>query len=1001
MSVMNVKRTITLWFLALLLVLTPILHACGVENGGDDNTGEPSGESETTDSLTQEETPGSAEADGRYLDGIRLADWLYRADKDNEGLEKGWHTKSTSIGWTKTTFPESYSYSTYSWFSLKFRCDDLALNEGERALIRFSGMPYYTEYWLNGEKIGDHTGRFDAFTFDITEQLKVGEENYFAIRCTNPDTKNDLDGLLYKHIGLSFTANPRVQEPAYLYVVPTVYAEDAVVEENCEDGTVSIHLTLRNTTSEAMNVVLESAISEEATGIRLERVRTTVTAAPGVSTHTVSIKLNSFRYWSPEDPFLYHSEVTVENADGSEDTLSRLTAFRTLKVNEDGYYELNGETYFLKGLLVTNVFAESFETGKNASYYYDYITYLKAAGFNTLRFLDTVPLPEILDWCDRIGMIVYSEHPMAWHKVDDPQGRTEQLFKDTVIAALKTLRSHPSVLIFGFQNETDIKTSSGEATIDLYETIKSGPSWARQYAEDMVFMLQSGRFDGNRSLGSASNPGSTTWDGYMGNEEAGASEELIPSHVSNMYSRDMGDIHFYPLQPYDSEVLAKYRALEQYKRGVLLSEAGIGTLYNIVSLLANRELHGISTNGSAYLPQISELRQYYTSYGLDRIFTSPEALLRASNKMSALQKTRLMSYIRSIDTMNGYIMTGGIDLNGLGEGMVGEYGETKDGFAEALANGWEDLRFSILTDSLTYYRGASMTLDIELSDLKQQLTSNREYTAVVSIRGENGTVWQKKYTFKPAGDPFNTAICSETVKLDFAGGDYVINVELEKGALPANNEYAISVFDRDSQASVRGKTVYTIGVKTAVTAFLTERGATVRSYTAGDTIGKNVLLVGSNLNDSSLAQVVEAAKSGAHVIFLTKEAFTANAKVRSALGVNGTVYTYNDWLYHGERIVYRNAVTAGLQNRCLMDTLYYESVYSPTGIIKATTPDDVSIGFVHLGGNDVNQEFEFRGGYQLATYQKGSGQMTLSTLNLSDNLDSPVAATLLLNLITK
>ena len=982
-------------FLALLLCLVPIFSAC---NGGGDGE-------ETTDSNTSRPDttadsgalPDITETDGSYTDGICLTDWLYRTDDDNEGITKKWYEKYAVLSWTKTVFPNSYSYSEYNWFSTKFKAA-LDLDEGERVLVRFSGMPYFTEYWVNGEKVGEHTGRVDAFAFDITEQIRPGEDNHIAIRCTNPDTENDIDGLLYKHIGLSFTANPRVQEPVYVYTVPAVYLEDAVVGADCENGTVSVDLTLNNTTDTDREVVLEATVAEERSNSALDRTRLTVTAAPGLSTHTVTVKLDAFRYWSPEDPFLYRTTLTVDNGDGNQETQTRLAAFRSLRVNEKGLFELNGETYYLKGILMNNGFAASFETGKDPSYYYDYLTYLKSCGFNTVRFLDSVPIPEILDYCDRLGMIVYSEHPMAWHKVDDPQGRTEQLFKDSVIAALKTLRSHPSALLFGFQNETDVKTT-GEATVDLYETIVNGPSWAREYAEEMVFMLQSGRFDGNRSLGSASNPGSTTWDGYMGNEDAEASKDLIPSHISNMYSRDMGDIHYYPLQPYDAEVLANYRKLESFKRGVLLSEAGFSTLYNIYSILASRELNGVSTAGSAYLAQIDQLNSYYTDYQLDCVFASPQELFRASNAMSALQKTRLMSYIRSIDNMNGYIMTGGIDSNGIGEGIVGEYGEQKNGFADALAEGWADLRFSILTDSLTYYRNGTMKLDIELSDLKHQLNANKSYTAVVSIRGEQGTVWQKKISFRPMADFFNTVIVNEAVKLDFAGGEYVINVELESGALPSNNTLAVSVFDPAQQTSIQGKTVYTVGVTQAVTDFLAARGATVKSYTAGTAIGKATLLVGGNLSDSDLTKIAEAANGGANVIFLTKDSFTANGKVRSALGVSGTVYRYNDWLYHGERIVYRNAVTEGLQNRCLMDTLYYESVYAPAGIISATVPDDVSVGFLHLGGNDVGQTFAFRGGYQLATYKKGTGSLTLSTLNLSDNLDSPVAATLLLNLI--
>ena len=97
--------------------------------------------------------------------------------------------------------------------------------------------------------------------------------------------------------------------------------------------------------------------------------------------------------------------------------------------------------------------------------------------------------------------------------------------------------------------------------------------------------------------------------------------------------------------------------------------------------------------------------------------------------------------------------------------------------------------------------------------------------------------------------------------------------------------------------------------------------------------------------------------------------------------------------------MYKNSVTSGLDNGCLMDTLYYECIYSPDYIYKATAPDDVSIGAISLGGNDVGLAFEFRGGYQLGTYTRGKGCITINCLNLTEYLGTPVADTVFCNLL--
>lgn len=984
------KKILLTIILTVLPILTLVLVSCGRNSQKNNLPG---------DSSSGDNGVIMEKYDDNYTDGICLSEWLMRADSDDIGMQNGWYQKYTALGWDKINFPGMFDYEKCIWFSVKFNAD-LDINKGERVLIRFSGMPYYTEYWLNGEYVGEHTGRVGAFTFDITDYIKQGEDNHIAVRCINPSSENDIEGLKYNNIGLSFSSNPRVQEPVYIYVKPEVYAEDAVIYTDCENGTVDVELTVRNSGDEAADVMITGSLFEDGKDMSLDRVIKTITADPGVTSQKITLELKDFCYWSPENPFLYRGVFTIENSNGRSDTVSRSVAFRTFKVNDDGFFELNGKPYYIKATFSGNVVEMSFDNGENIDYYYKMITYLKSCGFNTIRSLDCVPLPEVLDMCDKLGMLVYSEHPMAWHKVDDEEGRVAGLFKESVIATLKTLRSHPCVVMFGFQNETDVVFSGANKTSDIYETIKSGPSWARDYAKDMVFFLSSGRFDGNLSLGSASNPGSYTWDGYMGNESADASDELISQHISNTYSRDMGDIHYYPLQPYGYSVYQAYKDLESYKKGVLLSEAGTGSLYDIFAITADRELNGQPIH-NVYPAQISDFKAYYENYKLDYIFSSPEAVIRASNELSAKQRFRLLTYIRSIGKINGYFMTGLMDNNGLGEGIVNEYADYKDGYSEALSEGFANLRFCVVTDSLTYYIGDTISFDLVVSDLSLMLDATKEYTVTVSIRGETGTAWQKNYTFKPVNNSFVTDICSESVEIDFDSGKYIINVEFVSGAIAECTDYEIQVFDRDNLTDIKGITIYTYGINNDVKQYLSDFGSTVKEYIPGDKISSSVVLIGDiRPNDEQLTRLVELADNGCHVIFLSKSSYiNEKGTIRTQLGISGSIMRYNNWLYHGESIVYKNSVTSGLDNGCLMDTLYYECIYSPDYIYKATAPDDVSIGAISLGGNDVGLAFEFRGGYQLGTYTRGKGCITINCLNLTEYLGTPVADTVFCNLL--
>ena len=42
-------------------------------------------------------------------------------------------------------------------------------------LLHFEGSDYRTRVWINGWLVGEHTGGYERFTFDITEYVKGGE----------------------------------------------------------------------------------------------------------------------------------------------------------------------------------------------------------------------------------------------------------------------------------------------------------------------------------------------------------------------------------------------------------------------------------------------------------------------------------------------------------------------------------------------------------------------------------------------------------------------------------------------------------------------------------------------------------------------------------------------------------------------------------------------------------------------------------------------------------
>ena len=76
----------------------------------------------------------------------------------------------------------------------------------------------------------------------------------------------------------------------------------------------------------------------------------------------------------------------------------------------------------------------------------------KAAGLNMVRFISGAALPEQLDLCDELGLMVYEEPVSSWLQGDGP--RSKELYLYDLLTMIKRDRSHACITIWGLLNET-------------------------------------------------------------------------------------------------------------------------------------------------------------------------------------------------------------------------------------------------------------------------------------------------------------------------------------------------------------------------------------------------------------------------------------------------------------------------------------------------------------------------------------------------------------------
>ena len=190
---------------------------------------------------------------------------------------------------------------------------------------------------------------------------------------------------------------------------------------------------------------------------------------------------------------------------------------------------------------------------------------MKVMGFNAIRFIWGGAQQYQLDLCDEIGLLVYNES-FASQGLDSSSVMFQR-FDRSQLGMIHRDRNHPSVIIWGLLNETMDGPVFRHAVALLPRL--------RALDNSRLILLGSGRWDGQFSIGSISNPGSLDWEYFLGKEAPNAS----PSKMTKIggYCESSGDAHVYPIVPQPEKATNLIRGLGQNSKPVFLSEYGIGS----------------------------------------------------------------------------------------------------------------------------------------------------------------------------------------------------------------------------------------------------------------------------------------------------------------------------------------------------------------------------------------------------------------------------------------
>ena len=329
-----------------------------------------------------------------------------------------------------------------AWYRKHFQLPAEA--KGKRVYLDFDGAMAAPKVYINGKLAGQCDYGYMSFRVDTTPFVNFSGENVVAVSTdtTAHGTRWYPGAGIYRKVTMTLCDPVHVAQWGTQITTPTVNDHEALVRMRT---TVVLNLPPAKT-----RVTLESILlSPEGTEVGRTRSEATVTGG----LHHVfdqSMTLKQFQRWDLGQPALYTVRSMV-SADGKLcDTYESSFGIRTIEWTADDGLHLNGRRVQLKGV---NLHHDHGPLG--AAFYRRsmerQIEILKDMGCNAIRTSHNVQSPELLELCDRMGMLVYNEAFDKW-RGDGPKADRDMVHK-TLLDFVRRDRNHPSVICWSIGNE--------------------------------------------------------------------------------------------------------------------------------------------------------------------------------------------------------------------------------------------------------------------------------------------------------------------------------------------------------------------------------------------------------------------------------------------------------------------------------------------------------------------------------------------------------------------
>lgn len=350
--------------------------------------------------------------------------WQFQVDLNGAGATVYPSPDFDSSSWRTVRLPRAFDHCAPGmsrflgtcWFRRSFQVPRSF--GGRRVVLRFEGVSYNAEVWVNGQPAGRSSDAFLPFELEVSSLLRPGRANLLVVRVDNIRTPAELPPFE------GWLGQGGILREVFLVAGSLLRLDSVLLTASLEagGGTLDLDVTVANDRGEEVPVRVDVEVSGASGGL-VGALRSSPVSLPGGQSRQIRLagSIPGVSPWSPGSPSLYRAVVNLKSGDATVDREERRFGFRRMEVRGTRLH-LNGEPVTLAGF---NRHEDSPRTGMAV----DLVTArrdfedMKRLGASLVRLCHYPHHSGELDLCDEIGLLVMAELPLnGWGLVDHPNG---------------------------------------------------------------------------------------------------------------------------------------------------------------------------------------------------------------------------------------------------------------------------------------------------------------------------------------------------------------------------------------------------------------------------------------------------------------------------------------------------------------------------------------------------------------------------------------------------